>query len=222
MAQCTATSKRSGQRCNNAPVTGATTCRMHGGTAALRNRGAGNGNYKHGRHAKDFGESKLKQRYLAARNDLELLAMRDELAVLDALLGEGIAKLSSAEAEGASLKQWTRVADLVLDLEAAVATKNWPRQGELLTKLKDAVQAGRTEAETRAEVRQLIQERTKVAEREQKRLVAMRAMLTAEQAHAVFEQILDTLNEVVTDAELRRELNVRLARIAGSIGDEVA
>ena len=32
-AQCQAKSKRSGQRCKNPPVTGATVCRMHGGSA---------------------------------------------------------------------------------------------------------------------------------------------------------------------------------------------
>ena len=221
MAQCTATSKRTGQRCNNAPITGATTCRMHGGTAAVANRGRGNGNYKHGRHTKDFGESKLKQRYLIAREDPDLLAMRDEIAVLDTLLGEGIARLTSEE-EGASLKQWTRVADLVLDLDAGAAANNRAKQRELVTKLKDAVQAGKRAAETRVEVRQLIQERTKVVDREHKRIVAMKGMLTADQANAVFERILDELDAVVTDPEMRRELNVRLARIGGAVGEEVA
>lgn len=32
-ARCTATSKRSGDRCRNAPRRGATVCRMHGGSA---------------------------------------------------------------------------------------------------------------------------------------------------------------------------------------------
>ena len=110
----------------------------------------------------------------------------------------------------------------MLDLDAAASSNNRAKQRELVAKLKDAVQAGKRAAETRVEVRQLIQERTKVVDREHKRIVAMQGMLTTDQTNAVFERILDELDAVVTDPEMRRELNVRLARIGGAVGEEVA
>ena len=51
----------SGGYCENYPVDGTERCRMHGGTAAKKNRGDGNGNYKHGGYS-DFLMSDLSDR----------------------------------------------------------------------------------------------------------------------------------------------------------------
>ena len=52
--QCTARSKRSGERCRNHTVVGRKTCRMHGGKSR---RGKEHWNYRNGRHSKDVKEA---------------------------------------------------------------------------------------------------------------------------------------------------------------------
>jgi hypothetical protein len=53
-SQCTAKSKRSGQRCRNYACRGRSTCRMHGGRCK---RGEDHPNYAHGRYSKEMKEA---------------------------------------------------------------------------------------------------------------------------------------------------------------------
>ena len=78
--QCTATSKRSGERCRKPAMKGRTVCRAHGGATP---RGIASPHFRHGRWSKDL-PAQLAVRYDEALSDPELLSLRDEVALVDA------------------------------------------------------------------------------------------------------------------------------------------
>lgn len=90
--QCTARSKRSGERCKKPAMRGRTVCRSHGGATP---RGIASTNFRHGRWSKDL-PAQLASRYEEARHDPELLSLRDEIALVDAQIST---VLSGADVE---------------------------------------------------------------------------------------------------------------------------
>jgi hypothetical protein len=77
--QCTAHSKRTGERCKNPAMHGKDVCRMHGGKSRS---GAMVGTFRHGRHSKYLPEQML-ERYAVAQQDPERLALADDIALID-------------------------------------------------------------------------------------------------------------------------------------------
>jgi hypothetical protein len=87
--QCTAHSKRSGQQCQNPPVRGRGTCRMHGGHQP---RGIASPHWKGRGYSKDL-PTRLADRYRAALADPDLIVCASEVALVDARIGEILAAL---------------------------------------------------------------------------------------------------------------------------------
>lgn len=82
--QCTAKSKRTGERCRAHAMKGTTVCRMHGGPAVRR--GNENGNYKHGRYSKYLPATVRAK--VEAFEDTDPLDLLDELNTQRALLAD--------------------------------------------------------------------------------------------------------------------------------------
>jgi hypothetical protein len=76
--QCTAKSKRSGERCRNRALIGATNCRMHNGQAQLTQTGANNPNHKHGKYVR-YRTPNLRERIARLEADPDLLSQIDEI-----------------------------------------------------------------------------------------------------------------------------------------------
>jgi hypothetical protein len=85
--QCLGTSKRSGKRCQNKPVPGRPTCRMHGGT--------GGAPILHGRFSELRG--RVRASYLASLNDDSLFDHAQTIALLDGLVKEACARAADLD-----------------------------------------------------------------------------------------------------------------------------
>src|SRR5690606_19849988 len=114
--RCTAKAKGSGERCKNAAVNGFTVCRMHG--AGSKGKPGGRP-IKHGRYSKHLPE-RLAGKYAEAQADERLLELRDEIALLDARLGELLGSLDAGE----SGALWQALKAAYADLQAATKAKD--------------------------------------------------------------------------------------------------
>ena len=111
--QCTAHSKRTKEPCHAHAVTGRSTCRMHGGRGA---RGLASPEWKHGRYSKAL-PANLSAAYERARTDGDLIALRDELALVDARLTALLTELTA----GGHATAWETLGSAWRALEAAQA-----------------------------------------------------------------------------------------------------
>ena len=101
--QCKAKSKRSGQQCQKDAVVGRRHCHMHGGKSPV---GPASPAYRTGKYSKYMPRA-LKSKYEWALRDTHLNSLRDELAVLQTLIADGLQNLSATGSES------TEIADLI-------------------------------------------------------------------------------------------------------------
>lgn len=87
--QCSATSKRSGERCRKHAMKGRSVCRAHGGATP---RGMASPHWKHGRYSSALPEG-LAARYEAALADSRLLSLRDDIALVNLEITEALASV---------------------------------------------------------------------------------------------------------------------------------
>lgn len=208
--QCTATSKRSGQQCRNAAVRGQRVCRMHG---AHSRKGAASGRFVDGRYSKALPE-RLAARYAAAEADPELLNLRSEIALVESLITDALVTLDSGGA-------FTVFADLrrdwqqLLRLQAAGKTAE---AGVVLKQIGEGIATGASAGQTLDALTRLIDQRRKLVESEQKRLVAMQQILTTEQAMTFVGVVMGAVKAHVTDAKQLSAISRDIERYALQAG----
>ena len=166
-------------------------CRIHGGASAI---GPASGTYKTGRYSKLL-PARLAGRYQEAKTDPDLLAMRDEIALLDARLGDVLGNMDTGE----SGSVWQRLQAINADLKAAILTNNGTKATQHARALSAMIDEGATDLESWGDVYGLLEQRRRLVESERKRLVEMHQMITTEKAMTLLGVILDTIQTHVTD-----------------------
>jgi hypothetical protein len=139
-------------------------------------RGIASGTWKHGRYSK-YLPTGLADRYRDLLRDPELLAANDEVALLATRLGELVGRLNTGE----SGELWHEIVAGV-GRRAEAAEDTW------------------------AEIRKVVEEKTKAASREWKRLVDLQGLVSADQAMALVLAMSQSVNRHVRDAGARQAI----------------
>jgi len=206
--QCSAKSKQSGVQCKKPAVPGLGVCNIHGGKSLS---GIASPALKTGRYSKHL-PVRLMEKYDAARQDGNLLALRDDLALLDARMEDMLGRVDTGE----SGELWASlVASLAecqkcrLKLDSARRSGDAKKQTEAESSLTDALdamqllaQGGLSDYAAWSEIKSLLEQRRKISETEQKRLVAMQQMITASEALLLQAALLDIIKRNVTDRDI--------------------
>ena len=108
MARCTATSKRTGERCGAHAVTGRAVCHHHGGKTPA---GVASPHFRHGRHSRRL-PTRLAARIAEAGADPEWGSLRAEVALLDARIADLLLGLAGA-GPGEERRRWAAVLRLL-------------------------------------------------------------------------------------------------------------
>jgi len=191
--QCTAKSKRSGERCKARAMTGREVCYMHGGKSL---RGAAAPAFKNGRYSR-YLPAALAERYEAALKDEELLELRREIALLDVRIGEVLGKMGSGETPAA----WADLRKRLVLFRAAQARgpSGVAEMGTHLAAMTDVIDRGASDAAAWAEIRGLLNDRRKLVEGEWKRLEVTGQMVSAERLMVLLGAITDIIRRHIVD-----------------------
>lgn len=210
-ARCNATSKTTGEQCRQYAIIGSTKCHYHGGKTP---RAIGSPQFKTGRYSK-YLPARLADRYHEASQDPELLALRDDIALLDSRLSELIQRVDSGESSALweTFKKTVRAYGKVRT--ARDRDKGDAAWGAVLDVLADADQ----DYSAWNEVITLIDLRSKLSERERKRLTDMQQMMTAEQALTLLGAVAGVIRKHVHDRNTLAAITADLRTIsAGPTG----
>jgi hypothetical protein len=147
----------------------------------------------------------LKQGYKAALADPEYTSLRDALALQDGLVVEVLREMAEA-----SQPPWGEALRLLKDV-LHLPCREDARAGldELRVLLERGADAAKTQARCRVRLRELIQEKTRTAAAEWKRLHALQGLVTVEQALGFARAFVDAAQEVIEDKELLKRLQLR-------------
>ena len=186
-------------------------CRMHGGNAK---RGAGSGTFKTGKYSK-YLPDRLSSRYLEAVNDPELLALRDDIALIDARLAEVLGRIDTGE----SGKVWESVAETFNDLKVASRTGNANKATVAMRELDDLISNGLADNVIWSEIGELLEKRRRIIESERRRLIDMQQMITAENAMLLVAALVGVIREHVTDRGILNAISADIGKLT-AVGDQ--
>lgn len=203
MSQCTATSKRSGERCRDHAMKGKSVCFHHGGKSL---RGVASPTLKHGGYSIDL-PTRLQSTYLATESDPRLLDLTADLALNRAFMQDALAGLDSGES-GRLLKA---LKDTWGDLQRANREKDREAARLALNEIGTLITHGYGSYAARDEAMDISERRRKLVESEQKRRVAMQDMVTTGQVMLFIAQLQQAVQRHVHDPDT-------LAAIADELG----
>ena len=166
-------------------------CRLHGGASLS---GAASPLYKTGRYSK-FLPPMLAERYQEALNDQNLLALRDDIALLDTRIND----LVSSIEVGSTNELWKSLREIHTNLKDAVANADADSISDEMKDLNTIISYGQDEAKTWGEIYTLLEQRRKLVESERKRLVEMHQVVTVEQLMILLSRVQEAIVNNVND-----------------------
>jgi len=174
MVQCTAKSKQSGQQCRRDAMRGKTVCMMHGGKSLS---GIAHPLTKTGRWSKDL-PTRLMARYLESESDPELLSVRQDIRLLDTLIGDKFKDLDTGESQ----KSWDMMRKSVDALEYGIDKEDYAGCRKALREMRDVIDRRVAHYAAETEIRSGLEQRRKLVETEQKITLIGEQAITAEKA----------------------------------------
>lgn len=195
---------KNGSPCKTSPITGRNRCRLHGGASP---RGLAHPRTSHGKYSKDL-PSRLALRYEEARTDEELLALREEIAVIDVRLGDLLTRVDSGESGAV----WRKIKKTYRDMSRAVRAGNQQEFAELLNEMGQLINRGHGEYAAWNEIFKAVESRRKVTESERKRLTDMKQIMTAEEATHLLSFVVATIRKHVKDRRTLASISQEISK----------
>lgn len=195
---------RNGGTCKSKPMPNGR-CRMHGGATPS---GPALPQFKTGRYSKYVPE-RLLERYQQSVDDPELLNMRQDIALLDARLADLLQRVDTGEAQ----KLWEEARKAGDEAMRYMNNEDYGGVVLALAKLDRAIGEGLADYDAWNEVQALLDQRRKLVEAEQKRLVAMQQMISTEQAMTFATALIEAVRRNVTDRAALTAIQAEFVRL---------
>lgn len=170
-------------------------CRVHGGAspkgiASPHYKGAGKSKYLPARMLADYQE---------AADDQDLIALHADIALVEARIADILKRVDSGE----SGAQWANARAaydaLLVSLRATPADPQ--EQAQRIDALGKTLARGRSDYAAWNELARLIEQKRKLIETEQKRLIAARDYVTVAQEYLLFDALVAAVTRNVVDRE---------------------
>jgi hypothetical protein len=190
MAQCTAKSKRTKERCQQPAMHGRTTCYMHGGVSTTI--GAANVNYKHGKYSR-YLPQRLQQTYAEALTSPKLLSLSEDLAVLESRLADLFQRVDSGESGAV----WTDLKQALAAFSVAMGAGDVATMNRHFSTMLTLVEQGTVDHAAWQEIESLWKTRARLTETETKTLQTMQQMISTEQLMLYMGALTDSIRQAV-------------------------
>lgn len=182
-------------------------CRYHGGKSLI---GPASGTFKTGRYSKML-PTRLAARYQEAANDPDLLAMREDIALIDSRLADILGRVDTGE----SGSLWKQAQAEFAVLDAAVKDSDAKALTASLKRMQAMLGRGVADYAAWDEIGDLLEQRRKLVESERKCLVEMQQVLSTGQAMVFVGTVMAVVQKNVPDrkqlSNIARELQDLLA-----------
>lgn len=210
--QCTAMSRRSGERCKGPAVLGSTgqKCRMHGGHGA-REAGPNNPSFKHGRHSK-YLPSQLDALYRDAISNPDLLELADHIALLEAR----IQSILLANKDGDPVPRWQEIREMFDILATAILAGDQENTNAQLALMFKRLESGIAWDTTWDQVSSTLENLRKLTDTEVKRKKELNQMVPIERVVILMAAVGNAVKRNVSNPNEIAAVYRELAMLHGS------
>lgn len=177
-------------------------CAKHGGKTPV---GMASPHIKTGRYSRDL-PTRLEAKYQETANDPELLSLRDDIRLVDALIKEQLNRLETGESGDA----WQLIRASVEALEVGMDREDYAGCRKALRSMRDVIDGRIAHYATETEILSGLEQRRKLVETEQKMTLAGERAISAERAMLFVGAIAGVLKARIDDPHM-------LASIQGDI-----
>lgn len=182
-------------------------CRMHGGNALA---GAASPTFKTGRYSKHL-PARLMARYQEAQSDPALLALRDEVALIDTRLAELLGRVDTGE----SARRWQEAQEAFEELRKARIRNDAKQFAAALDELERTLTSG-NDYGLWGEIANAVDLRKRLVESERKRLVEMQQMISSTQAMVLLTTVVDIIKTHVTDRNTLAAISAEFRKLVAT------
>ena len=185
---------------------GKTVCITHGGRTP---QGIALPQTKTGRYSKHL-PTRMLAMYEEAKADPELLALTDEIGVIDARMVDLLKRVDTGES-GAT---WAALRKTYRAYQDALAKPDIGEMKVQLSHMGDLITEGIAEEAAWQDIRSCLEQRRRLVESERKRLVEMQQLVSADQAMLMVRSLVASVREHVHDPAILRRITDDLSRLA--------
>jgi hypothetical protein len=165
--------------------------------------------FKTGRYSK-YLPDRLVERYEEALNDVELMRLDDEIALVDTKLQDVLEQLP---AEGEGPGAWQQLRDAHQRLEQAIARDDANATHAGLVMLSEAIASGGDESSAWRMILVLIEQRRKLVDTERRRLLDEDQVISVERLMILVAAIVDIIKRNVASREERAAVSNEVRRL---------
>lgn len=193
------------ERCEKSPMVGRERCRFHGGATP---RGVASPHFRHGRFSKNL-PTRMISDYERALADPEMVAHREDIALLDARLEDVLRRVDSGE----SGQVWKELRSEWQRFTTARANQDGAEMASALEEVGRRIGQGYGDYVAWGEVRSILEQRRKMAASERDRLIKAQLMMPIEKAMALMGGIEAILKTHINDPVLLMNIGNDILRL---------
>lgn len=213
---CKVIIKKTGQQCRRYAVIGYEVCQYHGAGSPYQGRPGGitkksMRSATASRHSK-FLPSRLAAYYEASENDPELLSMRSELHLIDTRIAEILNRVDTGEAG----KYWAKIKESYQDLSDALYRKDSEGVNINLRSMGMIISKGTADYAVWNEITELVEQRRKLVESEQRRVEKARLILRVDEAAKLMGALTSAVRKHVTDDRVLIAIQQEFVRLSST------
>lgn len=191
MAQCTAKSKQSGERCKRHAKVGMTVCKIHGGNSPV---GIASPSFKTGKYSR-AASARYKERYEAALGDQTLLDNNDDIAFAQARTEELIEHLDERPAN----VLWAQLKEAWGDYEYAEGEADPKAMKDAARKMGRLIEEGGTDKQRHDDIRTMQRHMAVMREKQTNREVDLALYIHVDDVEARMTLIQDIIRRHISD-----------------------
>jgi hypothetical protein len=147
-------------------------------------------------------------RYQQSANDPDQLALRHDIALLDARLDDLLRRVGTGESGDA----WTRLRKVFAEFYKAHEADDDDKMDQKVEALNEIIAEGAGDETNWAEVLSLLEQRHRMVESEQKRQITGKTMLRADDAAAFVDAMIQSVRLHVKDSDALAAIGADFAR----------
>ena len=182
-------------------------CRLHGGATP---HGWALPQTKTGKHSKYLRtDADLLERYDRGVNDPDLLALTDEIALIDSRVMTLLAEGGEVELQAV----WGEMVSLKNEMEKYRLSKNNAGMAYIMSEILARIDLGSETVKKYAEISRHFEQRRRLVETERKRQIAMKIWATADEQMSLVMQVATLVRDNVNDPKELQAISAGLADI---------